>query len=270
MRALIGVALALACTAAGTARAQPSDAAEDPLEEGLELFERLRLDAAGEALERALEVEDRTLDELADIYLRLGIVAAADGDAGTAERYFTQLLAVDPEARLPPGMSPFVKEAFAKARARWGDARLHIEELHPPALDEDEVALRLVGREDRASMVLALSLSWKPVDATGWKTETTLGLGPHRFELPGLEPGDEVVYHAALLGDRRAVLTRLGSPAAPRRATVQQEVSGPLAWYERWYTWLGAGVVVTAVTVGLLFGLRPDAQTYDARVVLEE
>ena len=263
MRALIATLLVwLASTV--PVRAQEGD----PLAEGLELFERLHMMEARDALERALRVEGRSPSELAEIYLRLGIIAAADGDLESAERSFLRLLAVDPEARLPPGMSPSVAGAFDRARAAWDGAELHLEELAPPALDGEEVALRLAGREDRASMVLALRLAWRLAGEEEYRVTTALGLGPHRFTLDGARPVQSIEYHAALLGDHQSVLARLGTPTAPRRATILSEAE-PLAWYERWYFWAGAGVVLAGAAVAVILLTQPDAQGYDAHPRVE-
>ena len=265
MRAVSVAAAVAVLLSAQAARAQETD----PLADGLELFERLHMMEARDAFERALRVEGRTPSELADIYLRLGIIAAADGDLDAAERSFLRLLAVDSEARLPPGMSPSVAAAFERARTVWDAAELNLAEVEPPALGEDDrVGVTLAGREDRASMVLALRLFWRPRGEEAYRTATALGLGPHRFTLGGVGPGAVVEYHAALLGDHQAVLARLGTPVSPRRATVLREPA-PLAWYERWYVWAGAGVVAVGATIAILVLLSPEAESYDARPRVE-
>lgn len=150
--ALAGAVLAFG----GTAFAQ-----EDPLREAAQAYEEGRIAEAARRYHEALGRGGLEPAELVHVHLRLGILAALEGELDESDRRFAMALALDPIREPPEELSPELRERFEALRetqdgrrltlvirrTRRGDA-LRIEARHAP--EGMAAAIRIRGHEGYA------------------------------------------------------------------------------------------------------------------------
>jgi hypothetical protein len=126
---LLAVAAAVALAAVPAARAD-----ERALAEARAAIKQVKYDRAQAILVEALRAGGHTPAELAEVLQLAGTTAIVLGQRDVGEQYFRQWLALAPDATLPAGVSPKLREAFVAAQAAMA------------ALGRLEVRVRATGR----------------------------------------------------------------------------------------------------------------------------
>ena len=198
-------AVLLLCALARTAAAD-----EDPLASARAAAEDLRFEEASRLLDEAWQAGAADPPAVAAL---AGEVSATTGDRAAATRWFSLLVAMDPDAALPAGTSPKVIALLEDARRSLGGARFDVRlrldrarrRVHLSAVDPLGAVAEIRAARQRGR---ALDLPWRA--------------GPLTFELRDA--------HGNLLASGRRTVEPLPvTAAAPSRP----------AWYARWPAWAG-------------------------------
>jgi tetratricopeptide (TPR) repeat protein len=214
------------------------------LDESRSLMEALKFDAAIEKLEWAQKSTTNTESERREVHMLLARAWAAKGRVDQAQKVFTELLLVDPEAPEPDD-APRIRKAFASAK----------ESLYP---------------KNQARLVNRASVAW-PIDlevfdpwalSAGVRLFVSKGEEPfaaqvlkptaRRVRLPSAQSG-RVRWYAQLLGRDEAVLVSVGSAEQPNVFGDEPTAVRLQAQRPRWVPWvLCAGAAVGAVASAVL------------------
>lgn len=103
--------LALVCAA-------PAAAAAPALQQARAAYGELNYEGCRDKAQEALE-EPATLDERVDAFRHLGLCQAALGEVEEAREAFVTMLAIDPGATLPDGLSPRFTSTYLEAKGHW-------------------------------------------------------------------------------------------------------------------------------------------------------
>jgi len=169
-----------------------------------------------------------------------GEISATTGDRAAATRWFSLLVAIDPDAELPAGTSPKVIAVLEDARRALAGARFDIRlrldrarrVVHVSAIDPlGAVAEIRAGRERGRE----LDLPWRP--------------GPLAFEL--------IDAHGNLLASGRRTIE-------PLPAAVATTAPPRLAWYARWPAWAGLAGGLALTGGGLALYSRSTSNDLEA------
>lgn len=203
--------------------------ADNPsLAEARKAIEEIRYDDARELLVQALKQGANRPEELVEIYKLSGATAAVLGPEELAEQYYRRMLALAPDATLPPGASPRLRDPFVAAQAYMAAQQ------------------RFDARATRTERGIAVSI----VDPLGMVVAAGM---LERGELRGQTPvvaGQPVVLEDAgsevVLLDEHGNFLRL--IAVPAREVVVETPDVPhTPVLERWITWaIPAGVFAGA------------------------
>ncbi len=239
-------------------------AANPYLDEGQKLFEGLRYPEAEARLKTARQVPTSTPEERRRVYDLLARSVAAQGRMGETEGLYAELLAKDPDAPPPQGVSPKIREAYTRAKER----------VYPPPYAQLTLLPAAPGR-----LELSLVDPWQEVtrvvlatsEGTSPFVETALPPRGRQYEsaLPHAPAG--LRYYVEARSAQGKVLASLGTQAAPLRAaqagpaaavTLTPEQPAP-AGPARWPAWVVGGATVAALATGVAMAVS--ASSDDAR-----
>lgn len=257
-----------------------SAAADPTLERAEQEYGALDYAKAAATARAVLDRGGNDLATLRRICALLGQSLAITGATKEAKRYFQQLLALQPDYKLPSGASPKIRAPLAAVLADWA-GRPGLTAAHRPPASvsvNDQLVLKATVIEDPLKMVHAARVTYQ---LPGKKTSSSVkveGRGPDlvaAIPLPALDvqPG-ELSYRMELLDSSGNILFSKGTAAAPLTIVVSkgaaaapgggQTVGTP--WYKRWWVWTIAGAVVAgAATAVVVTSATPDA----SKVALE-
>lgn len=222
-----------------------TNAAADPakLAAARRAIEEVRYDAARELLVDALKGGDNGPKQLREIYRLSAATALVLGDSALAEQYYRLLLALEPDATLPPDTSPKLREPFVAAQAymaaqarfeitatRQGDS-IQIESVDPLRMTET-IAVFVDGK--RVSRVPASR-----------RTSAAVPLTPAAAEVRALDA------HGNTLAS-----IELAAATAPAGGEEPRDDAPALPIYRRWITW----AIPAGVAAGVGIGFAIDAQ----------
>jgi hypothetical protein len=212
--------LLLVCALAATAAAD-----EDPLIRARAAAEDLRFEDAARLLDQAWQ--GGASDPIAVAALA-GEISATTGDRAAASRWFSLLVAMDPDAQLPAGTSPKVIALLEDARRALAGARFDVR------LRLDRAARRVhVAALDPLGAVAELRAAGARVHAR----ELALPWRPGALAIALLDAHGNVLFRT------RRQIAALPAVPAPAPAPAARP-----PWYARWPTWAGAagGLALTA------------------------
>jgi hypothetical protein len=256
--------LALILAGAAPAAAEPSlvERAEAALDD-------LRYEEAAELVDRAWRSGGNDRDQLQAIFRLAGQIQVTLGKGEVAERHFERLLALDPQATLPDGISPKIAARFAAARARVESrgplrARLRAEGMVVSAEVTSDPADMVAGLRARYAVggkdkvIEVLEPEPLVIELTvGGATEVELLLMDSHGNVLAEErvtvaPEEEPTDTVGPVEDRTDRAATMAVRNASRfRETTQPMPSAPLA---RWAVWAGAAAGLGVV--GIAFGLK--------------
>jgi hypothetical protein len=256
----------------------PATASADPslLARAQAALDDLRYEDAADFADRAWRAGGNHAGDLIAIFRLAGQVAVTMGNGELAESHFVRLLALDPDARLPDGISPKIAARFAAARARTG-GRLRA------SLRADGTTVSAEVTSDPAKMVSSLRARYGKDAVQEAIAPDPLSIAlkverPTEVEVQLLDEFGNILVEDRLLVEPAAV-PRAGAPAARTQAAVGQSLAernaaaadGPVAarsefdeddepvpvgppLYTRWGVWAGAAGAMGAI--GIVFGLK--------------
>lgn len=219
--------------------------APSELAEGLRLFEELRYEEAQPRLAAAKLDESLPATDRARAAVHLAIIQVSFGDPESARRNLRDAVSLDVGVELPIGASPALVNMLDEARAAAPLApapatSVSMRHLGPaPGSATPMVAVELDGAVAR--VVLHFRSAAAPVWASRDLDHTTAG----RFEgvLPAPAEGATEYWLEALREDGSTAAAS-GSSALPMRFVGAAPEAEEEAWYEHWWLWAAAGVVV--------------------------
>jgi hypothetical protein len=218
--------------------------------------EEVGYDRAQELLVETLRRGDNGPAELVAIYELAGVAAVVLGQDDAAEQFFRRLLALHPQAALPPDTAPKIVEPFAAAQAHMAAlGSLRAAARRPGGR---EVAVEIAA--DPLGMVAGVQVRFRGEDGT---VGTVRGVGPAPFR--AAVPGGATVLAVDVVDEYGNRLQELPAPAAaasggggggggggdPRLDPPRRPA--PLM---RWTTWAIAAGATGAIGVGFAIDAR--------------
>jgi len=253
---------------AAPALAQEDAAAEperNPLvREGVRQVDELRYEEAVQTLSAALIRAGNTDREERAIYRALAYSYFALGRLEEAEGAYRLLLAVAPDERLDPALSPRVRSFFGDVAERWvADGRpgmpppapVTISHRSPPRTEREEPLALFASLEDPEGRVSRLVLAYREGTREVFRR---LDMRPSDEGFVATLPADDVrapfvEYYVEALDSTGLPVASTGDVAAPLRVTVPE----PDGVVRQWWFWVAVGAVVAGgVTAAVL--LRDD------------
>lgn len=277
--------------------------AEDLVGQADRLFNDLEYDRAIEVADQVLQSPESGPEQLLEAYRIKGLALSGKDEFETAYMVFLELVAIDPQFRISPDISPRLAAPFYQAVATSAD-QLRIVLEHPAPKPAEKLAgLELICRvpTNPHDMVHSVRLRYRTParELTGDLKLPLQDTGDLVFRLPADLVAESILYHFEALNQYGGVLVRQGSGSQPHRlraskappqvaAAVKPKAEsrpGPIppkpispdsepdglapAWYETWWFWTSVGgVVVVGLAVGLGVGLSSsgfDTYTYQIR-----
>lgn len=264
-------------------------AANPDLPQAMGLYEEMRYQEAYTAFRDALTRRGNAPEEIASIYMHLGIVAAYLGRQQEAVDYFQRWLCVYPDAELADGLSPKVTQPFEEAHQRAaGNTSFKLVHIPASRLPDDgglDVEAELL--RDSLGLASGLTLRYRPVDAPSFSELHREGDGRLFFSVSPAElpPGKDVEYYLQIRDAYGGVLWQFGSERAPIRASApvgahaaaaggapaDDEEDEAVFYTQPWF-FVAAGATaavvlaggITAVAVAVAAGNVPDSAAFGA------
>lgn len=274
---LVFPVLALAAGASPALAQKKGGAPRATLERARTEIGELRYEDAQKTVEKAIRSGTNGPADMAELYLLLGEVKASLGDDEAAQNAFRSALAIDPAAELRDGLSPKIKEPFAKAKKSMkGKKPLAIQHR---ILKQDPPTIAVLVESDPVGMIIGGRLIYKNADGA---ERSVAGMGKERVDLK-LPRGtgtfmvaaiDEHGNRLILLGSESDPLTldiesgggasaggagdeggggEEGGEGATTSVSKSSGDSGGPPFYAHWMVWGGAAVAIAGV--GVLAGL---------------
>lgn len=279
LRARCRCTLALGALTLAAAFAWPdgANARNDALARAQALYDAFRYDEAYTAYGEALTARGNTPDQLASIYLHLGITAASMDRPSEASEHFKRLLCLQPQAQLAEGVPPKVLGPFLVAQ----EAMRHIDRFRlghtPPASrpTSGPLVLEFVLEPDGLGLASGVALRFREAGAASYAVRTRSAGGRHTVELTEreLRPGRDVEYYLQVMDPHGGVLWEYGSessplvvraaatepaavatsaPAQPDQAAARpdDDAAAGRPWYRQGWIWIVAGGAAALVVAG--------------------
>jgi hypothetical protein len=230
-------------------------------------YERLAFKPCREAAQRALRRPKNSRRDLIDIYRLLGLCNAALNEDEAANNAYQRLLAIDPEYKLDPDLSPQFTSSFKEAKGLMGSRRPIGAKLVPPPVTlrpTRQITLELEV-DDPLGMVNEISFSYKRADGASFTSvPVAKGAGRLQVSLPPVgSPGASravLDYYVEMRDENGGELGGAGSAAAPQRVVIGEPLpTGPSGaevvstpFYKRVWFWTVVGIVAGgAVAAGV-------------------
>lgn len=248
----------------------PAAYAEEPSPDLLRArseMDALRYDAAREALDTALRSGRNSHEQLVDILRLSAEVSATLGKPDQAQTFFAQWLVLEPDAELPPGVSPKISGPFAAARSMLKKKpRMNVR--HEVVSDAAPMVTVIV-EADPLQMIVGARAVCRTSDG---EEQVISGTGSERIEM-ALPAGKrlEVALAAVDRYGNRAVEFSTSArpiliepppgmegkrpiPTVLKTPPPDEYEKASKPFYARWYLW--GGLAVVAGATGLYFGLQ--------------
>jgi hypothetical protein len=233
------------------------------LEEGRALFEAMQYRPAEARLRLARSAAQSNPAERREILDLLARALAAQGRLGEAEDVYAELLAADPHAPSPDGVSPKITDAYQRAKER----------LYPRGfvrLVPDSPQGREVSVVDPWSEVaeVAVFSAAGPGEFAERRTKekeriaAALPAGTQRWYVEAYDRRGKRVASAGSAVEPLQIGAALPAAAAPSAEIAAPVAPGPSRWPE--WTVLGASVVAACAGVGFGLSAAEDYRAADA------
>jgi len=264
----------LLCAVVIVASATVAHAENETLARAQTLYDGLRYDEAYQAYRKAIEVRGNRPEQIADIYLHLGILAASMDRSAEAVDHFSRLLCLNPQAQLADGVSPKVRGPYLVAlEAQKKIAPFRLIHNSPAGRSADGTLvfdLELV--PDSLGLVAGVSVRHRLVGATSFDARSQSGTGKLRIALPAklVASGRDLEYYVEVndrfggvlweyASERSPMVVRLAhavaaaptvkpAPVAPVAASASEP--GNRAWYQTPWVWVAAGAAAIVLVAG--------------------
>lgn len=272
-------ALALLLLLASPAALAAAPLRSPQLDEARQLVEEAEFESAIKILHDALSQPDNSDAMLAALYELQGTAYLYLGREEKAHQAFERLLQASPDHELPKGTSTKIRTLFEQVREDTRGRRVNPAKLAHEPLTRATQGERLDVRAEisdvpqgakarlyyrRAGTEGYSSTSFAP-EADGWLARIPA------FELPEesadyaleyyLEIGDAGGRRLAGVGDALGPLSVRVSSAADAPAAPAAAIAPSEAWYQKWWVWTIAGVVVAGAAAAVAVPLALDDGT---------
>ena len=209
-----GAPLAIAQKKAG-----PRNAPRGPLERARTEIGELRYEDAQKTVEKALRSGTNGPPEMAELYLLYGEVKASLGEDDAAQEAFRKALVIDPSTELREGLSPKIREPFAKARRSMKNKKpLSIQHR---ILKPDPPTIAVLVESDPFGMVIGGRLIYKNADGA---ERSVAGMGKQRIDLK--LPRGTGKFMVAAIDEHGNRLVVLGSESEPLTLDIESGGGG--------------------------------------------
>jgi hypothetical protein len=221
-------------------------------------------------LERALLDPDLAVGQRAEAYELLGTAFVAKGQTEQAEAAFGSLLELDPDHRLEAGISPKIRDVFARVKRR----KPRQAKLLTLTASVAAGTLRILGvLDDPDARLTAVDLYTRRSQEEGFTrtrmnlarpslTATVSARGPGRVDyyLEGRGAAGQLLLQIGGRDGPSTIFVETVATRAPAEAIVIERPSqvaeqAEQAWYEKWWIWVllgaaAAGGIGLAVALG--------------------
>lgn len=206
--ALLAALAAGAPLAAAQKKSAPRSTGKNPLERARTEIGELRYEDAQKTVDKALRSGTNGPAEMAELYLLAGEVQASLGDDEAAQEAFRKALVIDPSAELREGLSPKIREPFAKARRAMKNKKpLAIQHR---ILKPDPPTIAVLVESDPFGMVIGGRLIYRNADGS---ERSVAGMGKQRVDLR--LPRGTGKFMVAAIDEHGNRLVVLGSESEP-------------------------------------------------------
>jgi tetratricopeptide (TPR) repeat protein len=263
-RIAIGGLLFVAACASLAPRAAWAD--NPKLVQARSLYEALRYDEAYGAFREALNTTGNRPDEIADIYMHLGILAASMGQKEEAETHFKHLICLQPEVKLSEALPPKVRRPFDSAKGSASEINpfrlIHTTLSELPA--EGGLDLQAELLPDSLNMAVGLTLQYRVAGGPSFASLRKDGTGVLVFSVSATElpAGEDVEYFLQINDAHGGVLWEFGSAVSPivvqgssgggplAGGAVDDDEGGAGAWYQQGWVWVVIGASAAVLVAG--------------------
>jgi len=263
-----------------------SAAAPTPLERARTLYAEVQYGEAIALLDSVLSQGNLGSAEREQASLLIGFCQTGLGNVGAARKRFAEVLEANADAKLPPGTSPKIREAFEKVRTEI-KARVTAKPAEPflrPAAEAEGYTARFI--ISGAGMPSLLS---KREGMSGWLSTplTRESDGQWSTTFPSGKSDISLQYYVEVRDPTGRVQSPLGSDITPEHVVLPPRVKSvtPIAsashtgvltsppLYPRWWLWTVVGAVVVGaaagITAGVIVSERAVARPGSLNVTLE-
>lgn len=221
-----------------------------PLSDAQSAYEGLEYERCATEAESAL-MEPATLPGRVDAYRLLGLCRAALGNADLARDAFVSMLAIDPKARLPDGLSPRFTSSFLEAKGFFVDAE-PLELAISSAREEDGARVVVLEVQDALEMITQVAVrdaaGLRPGLRVARRMELTLPLYDDA-EIVALDASDGEVAVLAVPGMASPTAGGTGEPT-PRVVATEQPSQTVAEDGDGVWLWVGVGAATSVVLAG--------------------
>jgi tetratricopeptide (TPR) repeat protein len=246
------------------------EGASSVLSEAAEAYGILDYELCVDSADQAAKMP-ATRQERLDAYRYLGLCHAALGDTESARQYFVRLLAIDPNSKLPDGLSPRFTSTFLEAKGYWLGREALAMELQGESKDG---ALRLLEIALIDSEGLIDKVAWRARDgetapfikaAQKMEVEVPADVA---YQLVAFDEFEGEIYILPIMADDVPAQNGDADAASGNEAS---EPEG--SFFSSPILWAGVGTVVAAVLLGggaavgsALYFYEPDSVTLKSSV----
>lgn len=235
------------------------DSVSEQLEEAKIAYGLLDYDSCVDAAGQSLRMEG-TRSDRTEAYRYLGLCHAALGDTDVALENFIRLLAIEPEARLPDGLSPRFTSTFLEAKGFWlGREAMKFEIIE----ESQDGALRLIqiAIEDRKGLIQ--KIAWR---AQNGDTGPLLKAAERmEVEVPG-EIAYELVGYDEYGGELYTFVIKEDEPPQPEpvaQSGDEIEAEPESSILTSPFLWAGIGSVAAVGVIGAGIGVGVGIYFYE-------
>jgi tetratricopeptide (TPR) repeat protein len=241
-------------------------------------------------LERAIEREDLTDDQLAEAYRMLGLANLYLGAEDKARDAFEKLLQARPDYELPKGTPPKIRSLYSRIKDDIKKRRVRPVTLKvsAPSAAEPEQELDVPARIDDLPLGARARLFYRRAgvqsfSSTDFSREKGSRAQFHAtipsFALPAEDSSWELEYYVEVADAAQRRLAGSGDAFSPKPITVAAKTHGgegrappkvEAAWYQNPWLWVGVGVGAAAVATGAALVLTGQQQgTLPVKIQIE-
>lgn len=195
----------------------PAFAESRGLVEAERAYQAVDFPATRALAKQAIEAGGADREQMARLYVLLGISAAAQGDAEEAKTDFVVALAVKPSLKLDKGLAPKVRDPYLEAQGYWAAASDRLTLNARPTTDQAHLVIQL---SDPAALVSKLELRLARSGTAPRPVFAFVAAPTTRFTLPTDVRGQSYEYTLRALDRFGNVLAERGSDADPELVRV--------------------------------------------------
>ncbi len=254
-------------------------------------YKELHYERVLDAIKTLETIPEKTTSQLKRILELKAFALSALGR--NASREYRFLLCLDPSFAPDPSVSPrMLRDYYRQKRTKPVPLRIRL--IFPRRVVRDTRIIFKLVLQDTCRLVSRFDLFYRHKGRRAFRHVSVLTKGRTSITMPistantpTSSTGSVLEWYATIRGMHHTVLQSIGSPDRPRHILVVQRADLPVDlaktiipatslshstsparhWYEKWWIWTIAGVVVgSAATLGVLLNRASNRDTVDLRV----